>query len=462
MQPVRARYLLVLSAAATALLVSCGGGSGDAPSVAPPAPLPVGPDLTTAVGSGRSAVWPDQEVSYTVTVRNVGTAAATGGMLTVPAVSGVTYEAVTCAGSGGAVCPAASMAALAAGLALTEIPVAGLLTFRIDGVVTGPAGTMITATASASVAGDLLVANNASQVAVPVEVPPAATLVASVPPSTYPKGSDLEAAFNWINTERSRCGMGLLTQDERLDAAAQDHANYQAINVDNGNLKGLTHEQNPAYPGYTGVDGAARGHYRGYPGIAGDLDAATDTALRGFQSLFANATYHSLTAQTGLKDIGLGSMRTDRWNAQITVVNLAVPVIAAGPEDSIKAAQLPAGDAVVTYPCGGEILLARRHAPEIPTPLPDVDLLTRGPPITVVVRYPQRLLIKEFVLKTAAGESLTGTLLTAVERPGNLIPSKAAFIPDAVLPANTAFNVYIRGTNEGQRFEKRFSFSTGD
>jgi hypothetical protein len=52
-------------------------------------------------------------------------------------------------------------------------------------------------------------------------------------------------------------------------------------------------------------------------------------------------------------------------------------------------------------------------------------------------------------------------VLSNANRPNDLPLDQAAFIPDAVLAPNTTFNVYIRGTNDGQRFEKRFSFSTG-
>lgn len=450
------RHLFYLGALAT--LAAC-GGSGDSPAPAPPA---AGPDVVTSIAAERSSPWPNQENTYTVTVRSSGTVAASGATLTVPSVAGLTYETATCGGSGGAVCPTTTVPALAGGVALPVVPVGGILTFRLDGVTTGAAGSASSIAATVALSGDLTPGNNTAQLAIVMTAPPAGTLVTSVPAPTYAVGSESEQAFHWINGERARCGMGLMKQDERLDRASLDHSTYLAANIDNGNLSSITHEQNPAFPGYTGLDGTARAQFRAYPGVASDLIVSSGTALDGYQALFGYGVYHALAAQTGNKDIGLGDMRSERWNSKISVLNVAIPVVPANPQESLDSGQRPAGDTVVSYPCGGEALISRSHLPEFPSPFPDVpDLTTKGPPITVFVRPRQLLQIREFTVTTAAGVAIEGTLLTAENRPGFIVASQAAFVPNARLPANTTFNVLIKGTNEGQRFEKRFSYSTG-
>jgi hypothetical protein len=331
-------------------------------------------------------------------------------------------------------------------------------------VTSGSAGLQVTFSAAATVAGDLAPSNSSAQRAIVLTAPAVATLVTNVPPATYPVASAEYQAFQWINAERARCGMGLLAQNPGLDLASADHASYLSKNLDNGNLtSGLTHEQNPAWPGFTGRDGSARAQFRGYPGYASDLisGVGAGNALLGYQVLFGYATFHSLSAQGPAKHVGLGEGRSNKFNADLTVINVGNQGFPTTPSEVVAGSQVVAGDAVVTYPCGGEILLFRSHVPEEPSPLPNVDLTQRGPPITVSVRSLQELKIKEFSLTASGGVSLTGTLLTSTNRQ-NLPISQAAFIPDAPLPANTNFNVLIRGTNDGQRFEKRFSFTTGN
>lgn len=449
----------LLSLAAALPLVACGGDGGESTS---PAPLPAGPDASVVMTSVRASLLPNQENGYTVTVRNVGAAAMGGATLTVPAVSGFTYESATCSATAGATCPAGtSVQALGAGIALPSMPVGGALGFRLDGVTTGAVGAVVNLSATIALSSDSVPGNNVAQRPMTILAPAAATLVDSVPPPTYADGSPEHASFSWINAERKRCGMGLLRQDARLDAASADHARYLAMHIDNGNLNGLTHAQDPALPGYTGGDGTARARYRGYPGGASDLLGGALTALHSNQTLFGYATYHSLAAQGGARDVGLASAMSVAWGQTITVFNVGVPILATDVAQALDAAQLLAGDAVATYPCGGETLLSRSHMPESPSPFPNADLTTKGPPITIFVREAQQLLISNFALSTSTGAAVPATLLTSAER--EILPkSRAVIIPDTRLPANTTFNIVIKGTNEGQRFEKRFAFSTSD
>lgn len=449
-------------AAIAGLVAACGGGGGGGGDS--PAPVPTGADIVASMSVQRAAALPNQENVVTVSLQNVGGMAASGALVTVPAPSGFTFESASCSATAGASCPSVTVQQLAAGFALPPLPSGGSLSFLLSGISTGSAGSQINFTTSASLSSDLNPANNSTQRSVTIGSPPSATLVTSVPAPTYSVGSAELAAFGWINNERSRCGMGLLKQDTRLDQASLDHANYLAINIDNGNLNNpLTHEQNPGWPGFTGVDGLARAQFRTYPGSSADLLAAITTgqAVLAYQALFGYATFHSQTAQGGRVDVGLGTSRSMLRSLDLPVLNVGIPVLSSTIEQILAASQLLAGDQVVTYPCGGETLLARRHTPENPSPLPGVDLSTRGAPVTIAVRPTQSLRISEFNMTTSAGVAVPGTLLTNAERT-NIDVNQAVFIADAPLPANSTLNVLIRGTNEGQRFTKQFSYSAGN
>jgi hypothetical protein len=437
------RFLFVAIAATAS---ACGGGGGGS---SPPA----GPDLVTTLTLARNGGLPNMENSVTVTLQGAGTAVSAGGVLTIPPTAGFAYETASCTAAGGAVCPASvTSQALAAGMALASVPVGGSLTLKLDGITTGAIGSAVNFTATASLPGDVMPGNNVAQRSVTVTAPAAATLVTSVPAPTYPAGSDELAAFNWVNAERTRCGMGLLKQVASLDASAVDHAAYLAVNNDNGNIVGLTHVQNPNFPGFTGVDGPVRAVFRGYAGYAGDLVGGSVSALDVYKGLFARATFHSLAAQGRSGDVGLGGRFSTVARSWLGVFNVG-----------IASTQLLSGDTVATYPCDGVANHFRNHSFEIPSPFPpNVNLVDKGPPITIFVRDGQRLEVREVLLTDPNGVNLPGTILTSANTSGGFISgSQAAFVPDAVLAANSTFNVTIRGTNDGQRFEKRFSFTTG-
>jgi hypothetical protein len=410
--------------------------------------------LATTLVLARGGALPNMENSATVTVQSAGTALAAGAVLTVPSPAGFSYEGANCSATGSAACPiSVTPQALAAGVQLPALPVGGALTFKLDGVTTGAIGSAVNFSASVALAGDTAPANNSSQRSVMVVAPAAATLVTSVPAPSYPAGSDELAAFNWTNTERTRCGLGLLKQVASLDASAVDHASYLAINADNGNISALTHEQNPSFPGFTGTSGTARANFRGYAGGASDLLGTQGPAIDAYKAIFSAATYHSLTAQGQNADLGLGSRFSTAANAWLVVFN----------SGSASTQQL-AGDFVATYPCNGVTGNRRNHAVETPSPFPQIalqDLVLKGPPITIFVRTGQQLKIFSVLLSGPNSQPLSGTLLTSANRP-LILGHQAAFIPDRFLAANTTFDVVISGTNDGQRFEKRFSFSTGN
>lgn len=408
---------------------------------------------------------PNQENTILVTVQSLGAIAATGAVLTVPTPAGFTYEAAWCtSATGGATCPANTTAqVLMAGLTLPDVPPHGTLKFTLDGVTSTTAGPFVNFTATVNVAGDAVPADSTSLLRSAVVMPAASTLVANVPAPTYPGGSPELEAFNWINAERARCGLGLLKQDVRLDLASSDHANYLVTNLDNGNIKQVAHQQNPVFPGYSGSDATGRAQFRGYSGPASDLLAQESTALLGYKTVFGYTSYQSLSAQGGAKDLGLANAKPSSSSAVVSVFNVGVPAPSGRtPAQLLEAEQQIAGDVVATYPCGGEVLIRRNHGQEEPSPLPNTDLSTKGPPITIFVRAGQTFRLKEVMLTTASGTVIGGHFLRNEDRPQYLTPSQAIFIPAEPLPPNTTFNFFIRGTNDWQRFERRITFSTGD
>ncbi len=101
------------------------------------------------VTSGTTATW-------TVDVRNDGPSSAFNTALTVAYGTGLSEAPITCTASGGALCPAT----LSATMTLPEMPVSGLLSFSVQAAVASGTNALVTLTAQASAAGDVVPSDN--------------------------------------------------------------------------------------------------------------------------------------------------------------------------------------------------------------------------------------------------------------------------------------------------------------
>jgi uncharacterized repeat protein (TIGR01451 family) len=102
-------------------------------------------DLTVAVSDGGARPAPGQSLSYTLTVRNLGPAVATGATLTDPFPATLTGVSWTCAATAGSSCPASGSGALNHTLTLAA---GGTATYAINATVAPSAIRLVTHTAS--------------------------------------------------------------------------------------------------------------------------------------------------------------------------------------------------------------------------------------------------------------------------------------------------------------------------
>jgi uncharacterized repeat protein (TIGR01451 family) len=136
--------------------------------------LPAGPsgaDLTITNTNGLGALTSGAIVTYTLVASNIGPAPANGAVVTSPAVPGLTGLAVSCAASGGAICPASpTLAQIQAGLAIPTLPAGGSVTFTVTARVTAESGTVTSTATVAPPAGvaDPVPANNSASDTDPV------------------------------------------------------------------------------------------------------------------------------------------------------------------------------------------------------------------------------------------------------------------------------------------------------
>ena len=304
-------------------------------------------------------------------------------------------------------------------------------------------------------------------------VTPDTKLITSVPANTYSVTTQSEeaAAFSYLNSERSRCGFGLVAQSSVLDIAAKNHADWQLIN------SYASHSEVTGTPGFTGVGSLDRIIAAGY-GTSAEIVKVTDelttsqgrTSKTGFgvesiRSLL-NAPYHMNGLLSGYRDIGI-SVRNDVDTATTatygyrvhTQINLAIK--------SPAVQQLIAATDVQTYPCNGSSNVSRQLTDERPNPVPGRNLTTNplGLSIFVAVREGQIIAIASVSMTNLSNGSAV-TMRTPVTSANDLNPgyfaSHQAYVSaDTPLAANTGYQVTLNGTNNGTAFSRTFTFTTG-
>jgi hypothetical protein len=135
-------------------------------------------EVLVLITASHPAVAPGQRITVQMRVPNAGQSAAPDVVLRFPPPIGFQYDRVTCASSGKATCPAASLQQLAAGVVVDAIPPSSELAFTFEGVVTGDVGTQVAITGSATSDykyWDKDLSNNTALLYVPIVAPAVAS-----------------------------------------------------------------------------------------------------------------------------------------------------------------------------------------------------------------------------------------------------------------------------------------------
>ena len=182
----------------------------------------------------------------------------------------------------------------------------------------------------------------------PAPAPAAATRepITSVPVPTYTPISFQADAFAHLNAVRSALGLGLLTQDARIDAAAAAHVAYVQRN-------GGDHYESATLPGYTGYSPGDRLAAAGYSASWWAEDMAySGTGTASVDTLLA-AVYHRIPLLSyKLTSIGIGFMQTHvdtdpRFNAYLNVLDFGYVGSGQG-APALKSVVWPADNATAT------------------------------------------------------------------------------------------------------------------
>jgi uncharacterized protein YkwD len=308
----------------------------------------------------------------------------------------------------------------------------------------------------------------------PVTAVPADTaIVTSVPTPIYTPGPLQEelSAFMFLNAERSRCGFGLLAQNDQLDAAAKGHAEWLLTNNYTG------HFQVSGTPLFTGVSPPDRMLAAGYSGSGGGNSTETEYDAGGTKSAqgivgvrrLLNAPYHLMGMIRGFKDVGIAVRDKSDLGLPSNrhVVNIDYSL------KSSAAMQAPAAGSLRTYPCAGSTLIDRSLSNETPSPVPGRNLgaFPLGSSVAIAIDVGHTLVISTASMVNAVtGAAVVVRAPTTSANDPNAVAgvsylgSHEGFISaDAPLDPKTDYKVTITGSDNGVAFKQpvSFTFTTG-
>ncbi len=284
----------------------------------------------------------------------------------------------------------------------------------------------------------------------PVPAPaPAAVLQTTVPAPVY-SDPEVAAAFNFLNDERAKCGLGKLAQSYQLDASAANHIAYISRNGLN-----LTHIETMGLPGFTGVYPSDRAYAAG----VATTEQVSET-IGGSSSPVASmarllgAPYHAATALSPHKTVGMSAVaQGTAGGSYIFNVNYSYDT------------QQSAGPVLATYPCAGTEIKVRNFYQEAPNPLrtfgdPNANG-SAGHAIMIQSKPGSALEVTEVTI-TRAGSAIStrGVLTSTNDANSSLQANQAAAIPvwEALVNGGT-YDVNIQAKIDGVPVSKSFSFS---
>jgi hypothetical protein len=249
-----------------------------------------------------------------------------------------------------------------------------------------------------------------------------------------------------VNLTRQQVGLSAVSLNNNLNQAAQAHADYLQTN-----LNGISHDETPGLPGFTGAAPSARLTAAGYGWstmnevISGGVASGQD-AVRGL----VQAIYHRfgiLAPSVAEAGIGIGTA-AGKWPN--VVIDFGATVS--------NAVTMPAGW-LGTYPVQGQTDVTRDFFSdtEVPDPVPNLNRV--GYPVSIHAGANDTLSVSSFSLKPVGGSVLDVRLL-ANPADTHVPASAAAIVPVLPLAYGTSYQADFSGTRNGQTVSLSWTFTT--
>jgi uncharacterized protein YkwD len=257
--------------------------------------------------------------------------------------------------------------------------------------------------------------------------------------------------LNWINYRRGQIGVAAVARNALIDAAAQNHSEYQAAN------QVISHEEVSGKTGYTSATLGGRLQSAGYGLVApyayGEVIAASsDNTGFTLSEKLLTAIYHRFVmVEPVFKEAGAGSATSTVGTTYFTADFAAVNGYAMG---------LTAGN-IVTYPFADQTGVVPNFFSdtEEPDPFPDEGVDEIGYPISVHTNISGVLTVQTFTVRPRDGSNLETRLLIH-DTDANTPASAAAILPLSPLRAATVYDVSFTGSADGVAVTRNWSFTT--
>jgi uncharacterized protein YkwD len=273
--------------------------------------------------------------------------------------------------------------------------------------------------------------------------------VVSVPAPVYSQAVYADA-FNRLNQVRAAAGIGLVAQHAYVDAAAQAHSNYLAVN----DLTG--HYETNTKTGWTGNTPADRIQAAGYGANSPwEVIAYANTTGADFVDMLVAAPYHR-AGMLAYKAVhaGIGYAKY----ATISGYNLNIDITS-----NATSFQGAPNTPAAIWPADGATDTLTRMTVESPNPIPENNGAPAGYPVSVRVHEDKTLTVDSFTVTTADGTPVSVKVLSYATDP-NLVSLGfkffAAAVPTAPLAAGTTYRASFAGKINGTAYSKTWSFTT--
>ncbi|NRR33295.1 CAP domain-containing protein [Oxalobacteraceae bacterium] len=278
-------------------------------------------------------------------------------------------------------------------------------------------------------------------------------------PSTLPQepgapvltGNTATDGRAWINYRRSQLGLSVLSRNVNIDAAAQNHSDYQRLN------NTIAHDEIQGKSGFTGVTLVQRLGAAGYalvlPHVTGEVISANGNSSGFVQAEeLITAIYHRFVIfEPMFREIGTGAATTSSAYTYFT----ADFATSGGFGPGLGATRL------VGYPVNNQARVPTNFLSdnESPDPVPNQNEV--GYPISVHADIESKLTVTAFTVRPRnTGLALTVRLLSRASDPAMQSDSAAAIVPLTVLSGNTVYDVAFSGTVDQVPVTLNWSFTT--
>jgi hypothetical protein len=340
---------------------------------------------------------------------------------------------------------------------------------------------------------------------------PSVTPSTTIAPSPYTGAQAvvLSRIYTNVNTMRVSMGDGALSDDTDLDEAAQNHAEYLAVNIENGALQTATHTEVSNLVDFYDDTPLDRARLAGLSTTDWVEEEATtfDTQPdNGFGTTtgdlcyrqFWDSVYHLVTLTENQEIMGIGVNSQSAYTACVLLGGVVTGAAQAG---TPVANGLPSGGGqqiavgtVVFAPLANStgVDLAFNAAAEYPNPVPDLSTQLGanfcigatsasvgcvGRPIMVRVNSAEgeQLLVNSFTLVDGSGSAVAGRIIVpasavsgsnssagvTADVNGELASGVAFLIPLQPLTPLTTYTVNFTGSRSGSSVSATWSFTTG-